>query len=103
MREGAEDCLWEEGVSDIRVGDLVVIVKPNPCGCDKGVGIIFRVEIIDRSERYNKCHWCKQRFGIFDQASGDGHASALYKLRRIPPLSESDEVKHEEELTAPPQ
>jgi hypothetical protein len=87
-------------VSEIKVGDLVVIVKPNPCGCDKGVGTIFMVEAFDRSNRWNSCAWCGKNCGTHDQACGEGHAASLYKLRRIPPLWELDETEHKEELPA---
>ena len=85
----------------ISVGDLVMVVRKNYCGCDKGIGRIFRVAKIDRSRFRNWCIWC----GVFsepqDQAvSTEGVAAQLWRLKRIDPDALKDDVPTKEELTA---
>ena len=85
----------------IQVGDLVVIVKTPPCGCTNGLGKIYRVLGIDKGPGNNWCAYCEKFFGshisaIFSENSG----AALYRLKRIPPLSELEGEKCDEEIHA---
>ena len=86
----------------ISVGDLVMVVRPTPCGCSAGLGKIFKVTIIDRSPLPNKCASCGQLFGPHDQARNRSErlGAALYRLKRLDPDALKDDVPTKEELTA---
>jgi hypothetical protein len=85
----------------IQVGDLVVIVG---MGCPHGIeelGRVFRVgEVV---HEHTLCQICHKRHGlnwcVVDPADDD-LAYPFSWLKRIPPLSELDDVKHDEEITA---
>lgn len=90
-------------MSEIRVGDLVMVVVP---GCThRNLGFIFTVTDItgERSE----CAKCNQMHGsgrsIYPDRpfpSGWGYRIAESRLRRIPPLSELESTEHKEETPA---
>lgn len=100
-------------MSEIKVGDLVVVNKPashGPCG----LGLIFRVTNIRHPERGSsgrawRCSFCGKS-GIHQPGVGrpgglvEGYRRTkgmpLWRLKRIPPLSELDDVKRDEEITA---
>ena len=84
-------------MSEIKAGDLVVLVKPTHCcGYDKNLGLIFRVHSLVRG---TKCA-CGD-FNNVDCATIDGWWRAeLSRLKRIPPLSELDDVKRDETIEA---
>lgn len=88
----------------IKVGDLVMVVKPPPCGCTRTVGWIFTVQSFGRWTGY--CNSCKSGYPISVMAESgipwvlNTYAFSLDRLKRIPPLSELDDVKQDEEITA---
>ena len=73
----------------ISVGDLVMIVKAKPCWHGR-VGLVFRVEDIDRSCGINWCSECRATWGPYPQALFDGGSkgATLNRLKRIPPPEE---------------
>ena len=84
----------------IKVGDLVMVFKPNHCGCSRSVGLVFRVKYIDRSKRSNWCVHCGHNYAAEDQANDGEFGAQLWRLKRIPPLSELESEKREDELHA---
>lgn len=85
----------------ISVGDVAVVVRwPHPCR-SHNIGKIFRVEYIN--PRGVRCGNCGEELltahGPSAQTS-DGRGAPLSWCKRIPPLDELDDVKHDEEITA---
>jgi hypothetical protein len=94
----------------IKAGDLVVIYRPTTHGCNGGIGAFFKVaQIRPRRSDLIKCSWCGWHGDR--RAVGDGNLVAdgmpgargigTYRLKRIPPLSELEGEKHEEDLREP--
>ena len=82
----------------IRVGDLVVVVRPSQCsGSNHNLGLVFTVTDIKRGgEIPGKCFFCggdhpEYDFALFAEMP-DGWIP-LRRLRRIPPLAELDEAE----------
>jgi hypothetical protein len=101
LREGA-DRLWEEGMSGIAVGDLVVVARGMPC-CGHRTGAEGSIFVVSAIEPYAQeiCISCKAPLPLptaFGHRGGKGFD--LPRLRRIPPLSELDEAEHKEETPA---
>lgn len=89
----------------IKVGDLVVVVKPGPCGCgqSESIGRIFRVgEIRPARNGCTECTRCGKltRSGAVALQTGERLVYGLYRLRRIPPLAELDSIERKEETPA---
>ena len=92
-------------MSDIKVGDLVVVIKSNGCSCaapSKTIGLIFRVNEI-RLSHNARCGACKIpmedticAFGDLDDGAFD-----MPRLKRIPPLSELEGQRTEEKIKEP--
>ena len=83
----------------IKVGDLVQVVRPTPCGHNTVVGRVFVVKSISRGSSFNWCLSCGHRWGPEDQAeSGAYFGASLWRLKRIPPLSELEGQRTEEKL-----
>jgi hypothetical protein len=87
----------------IKVGDLVVVVRGRwCCGHSTGrEGHIFTVTEIGRAPHKEICRFCS-REDIEPGAKGHpcGKGIDLYSLKRIPPLSELEGEKREEEIRA---
>ena len=87
--------------NDIKVGDLVQVVKPKACcgAVTEANGIVYEVRSIS-AHSWN-CTFC----GVYHQTDradgGDGHSLEVYRLRRIPPLSELEGQRTEEGLREP--
>ena len=88
----------------IKVGDLVMVVRGRYCcGHETGhEGSIFTVtRFYTPNPRFEKCKFCDRpdvemgAYGLPQRMSID-----VYRLKRIPPLSELDDVKRDEEITA---
>jgi hypothetical protein len=85
---------------EIKVGDLVMVVRPNECGCgpDESCGRIFtalRVEHVEYS-----CGGClksqSQGWFVYDSPN---QGYAMHRLRRINPLDETQETENYEVMT----
>ena len=85
----------------IKVGDLVMIVKPTPCGCTASLGRIYRVQSIGLSRDPLECSICQAVLPQDTLAFGSkGRGSQPWRLKRIPPLDELEGEKRDEEITA---
>jgi hypothetical protein len=89
-------------VSAIKVGDLVMVVRPTPC-CNVSTGaegLIFTVANFD--DYFKQCKFCSAPFQVSETSAEGASVGAIRvsRLKRIPPLSELDDVKNTEELTA---
>lgn len=86
----------------IQAGDLVVIVKPKTCGCQEPLGHIHYVKAIMMSASGGvRCIYCGNLEPQTVVADFGGIASEIYRLKRIPPLSELEGEKRDEKLTEP--
>lgn len=89
----------------IKVGDLVQVIRGTGCSCDKAhssLGLIFRVERMGLSS--GQCHWCHAYVGCENAKAAkpaDYGSFSLHRLKRIPPLSELEGVKTEEDTREP--
>ncbi len=88
----------------IGVGDLVMVVRPTPCcGCTDSIGDIFRVKWMGHLE--GECCNCGDDSVASEGPGADSDANndegyLLSRLKRIPPLSELETVRTEDEVTA---
>jgi hypothetical protein len=85
----------------IKPGDLVMVVRPSECGCRSSFGRTFRVSQVWHDITDIPCPQCgvlvrETSFAFMDT----DEAGELFRLKRIPPLSELDDVKNNEEITA---
>ena len=90
-------------MSDIKVGDLVVVVRPSICiGGNANIGHTFTVRKIDSWLDGGPCKWCNRRhYGAFYAYDDDGESFPLPRLKRIQPMSELEGEKREEDLREP--
>jgi hypothetical protein len=86
----------------IQVGDLVVIAKPRRCGCNEVLGHIFTLTNIWHDIQNMRCPTCGSPVDGTSYAWLDGmnKSCELWRLRRIPPLSELESTKHENSVPA---
>ena len=85
----------------IGVGDLVVVVRHHDCDPSRGVGTIFTVEGIERAVNWH----CMCRFILCDGTllarglrKGKVGFHPILWLKRIPPLSELDGERTQEDM-----
>lgn len=81
--------------NEIKVGDLVIVVKPTPCcGNEAVVGAPFIVSRIAMAKGRFHCSHCNTTWP--SQMVADGlhkhFVYQLWRLKRIPPLEELDEL-----------
>ena len=88
-------------MSDIKVGDLVMVVKSSLCcGSTDGIGETFVVRWLGRPNgQCEACGNCRPTYGADSVTNGDDGYD-LRRLKRIPPLSDLERVTDKEELTA---
>ena len=106
---GAERADRGGGVSEkISVGDLVVISRPTTHGCSGGLGLVFlATKVRPRRSEMVSCSWCgwegKTTSGpiVAEGHMDNGKGVGLYRLKRIPPLSEMEGQRSEEQLLFP--
>jgi hypothetical protein len=87
-------------VSAIRVGDLVVVVRPiSCCGHTQGMGRVFIVEFL--RDGMNICMTCGHRSDDSVDAwyLGSNLAFPLQRLKRIPPLDQLERDQIVKELS----
>lgn len=85
----------------IKVGDLVVVVRPQVCcGSTKRLGAIFTAEYITGGANY--CANCETKFSNSVDAwqRGMEWSMPVDRLKRIPPLNELEGVDEKETLHA---
>jgi hypothetical protein len=85
-------------LSEIRVGDLVMVVAPKACcGSSKDLGHIYRVERILGGHHCSTCG----RFSaqptacLGGEIDGMPFGKPLARLKRIPPLTEPEHITEE--------
>jgi hypothetical protein len=82
----------------IKVNDIVMVLRPNPCGCNMRGGFVFQVRGIER-DNLGACKNCGFRFRSDDAVDREGKYWSIPRLRRIDPLSEPEAVEERKELT----
>jgi hypothetical protein len=93
-------------VSEIKVGDLVAVIR-YPC-CGAYLGVIMQVTRLTHTFEDYQCEKCRHWHGLnhIDSAiddnkvRGTGRHFPLAWLRKIPPLAELNEVERKEETPA---
>jgi hypothetical protein len=87
----------------IDVGDRVMVVRLPSCGCDYALGNIFDVAGIRSSNTPPVCLTCHQERADGNPAAfGDTHMPVeVYRLRKLPPLTELEGQKTEEVTREP--
>lgn len=88
-------------MSDIKPGDLVMIVKPMPCcGDNATLGNVFIVKSISGSD--GVCGACGdyQEFAM-DALRPDGGYTQLSRLKKIDPPAEGDSLPTRKDLEVP--
>ena len=90
-------------MSQIKVGDLVMVISadcPDSMRC--ALGRIRTVNSIgQRSQIECKCNFCGHQYNPAGVASLEGFGAPLSWLKRIPPLSELEGEKRDEDLKVP--
>ena len=88
--------------NDIKPGDLVMVVKPLPCGCKGSRQSIGRVFVVARlSTEKSYCAYCKEPFGVITKANtADGVNYRLTRLIKIDPPKQPETVERHDEVTA---
>lgn len=84
----------------IKAGDLVVVVRgAECCGTSKTVGAVLTVKgpAMHKTQRCGRCG--DRRLTEDDLRLSNGYTYKPYRLKRIPPLSELEGEKRDEELT----
>lgn len=86
----------------IKVGDLVVVVKPSAChGGVRDIGHTFVASEVYRAPEMSRCDYCKVHHGPSELVAWDGAFEwPLRRLKRIPPFPELKDEKRDEEITA---
>ena len=82
--------------SEIKVGDLVQVIKPNFCGCNGSVGRIasvIRIRISRDIARCTKCKSLKRTGKILLADLNNGKTHAIHRLKKIEPLKDDDVIK----------
>jgi hypothetical protein len=86
-------------MSDIKAGDLVMIVRNAPCGCTKSLGQVFNVKEV--YSFMTACVICGHIEGVRDLAEHpDGDVVQLYRLKKIDPPALPETIETQDEITA---
>lgn len=90
-------------MEQIKVGDLVVVYKPKPCGCVGVLGSIFTVKEVGVADT-SYCLECKkplsstsENYAMFPHVPGG--RIPFTRLKKIPPLSDDEELEFLQSLT----
>lgn len=73
-------------MSDIKAGDLVMVVKPSPCGCNHDVGSVYVVTHKETS-KWAYCDFCDFRIedGIVLVCDRKNHGTEIDRVIKIAP------------------
>jgi hypothetical protein len=83
----------------IEAGDLVMVVKPTICCGRAKFGATFTAGPIRMSTDPSGCGWCRAANpATMITELPDGKVIPLWRLKRIPPLSELEGKEREREL-----
>jgi hypothetical protein len=84
----------------IRNGDLVQIVRPSPCcGGGDSIGHVFEAREVGGT--HVRCAACGRRTMGPSAGDASGYYFPLTRLKRIPPLSELEGEKTQEDIREP--
>jgi hypothetical protein len=85
-------------MSNIKVGDLVMVVKPAVCcGSVNSIGRIFPVEGIERV--YGQCAHCGMRGHEYGAKIANGRYVLLTRIIKIDPPALPESLEREKELS----
>ena len=91
----------------IQVGDLVQVVKPGLCGCTTTLGWVF-VVLDEKKYSVTTCGTCNAQFGRLvllesgiQSPRGDSYGFRRSALKRVPPLSELEDQRTQEDMKEP--
>jgi len=85
-------------MSDIKAGDLVMVVKPKPCcGRTGAIGRTYTVSLIETCEA--GCGACGKSLRI-TMVSGLNHDEGfcITQLKKIPPLTEPESILEQDSI-----
>lgn len=86
----------------IQAGDMVLVVRPTPCcGSDFACGEIFQVQRLEDDKKGICAHCGRDLPESMCAIAPDKCAFELWRLKRIPPLSELEGERTEEKLKEP--
>ncbi len=86
-------------MSEIREGDLVMVVRPGRCGCTNSIGKVFRFTNITSYSPSVCAHCGKRHTAETAVLTPFGGWCSIYRLKRIPPLDQLDLIDQVKELT----
>lgn len=82
--------------NDIKAGDLVMVVGPNPCGCCLDVGFIYKAKTITKAHQFfsYRCRGCGYMWEpTTDCVNGEDFISyGTHRLIKIDPPAEGDSL-----------
>jgi hypothetical protein len=86
-------------MSNIKVGDLVMVVKPQPCcGRTEFIGTTF--EVTEIRNGMGECFYCKQRYrSIGASRLNSGGFFDVHRLIKIDPPALPESLEREKELS----
>jgi hypothetical protein len=70
-------------MSEIKAGDLVMVVRPNMCGCPDRIGVPFRVTGIRRVNSIAQCMTCGFEWISGPRVLLDGHKTSTVNILRV--------------------
>lgn len=82
----------------ISVGDLVMVVRTETCGCEGGIGRTFIVKSLNPDDSW--CSYCQKYLGYQTDAFDGQDWHSLYVLKRIDPPALPESVQTKEGITA---
>jgi hypothetical protein len=88
-------------VSQIKKGDLVMVVHATPCGHLPKVGTVFVAAEVEKPPVPLYCTQCGRRWKAETSVYGyEDYGFDIRRLKRIPPLDELEREQEKKELTA---
>jgi hypothetical protein len=87
---------------NIKAGDLVMVVKPKPCGCADTIGTPFTVKRIEPHALIGKCkicgrEWLNRGWLFFSDGANTGANSSM--VIKIDPPALPESLEREKELS----
>ena len=89
-------------MSEIKKGDLVVVIRANDCGCPDRIGTVFTVTKVIRSTQFRRCQICGDTSEFTHHLVAEGQEKGtvgLNRLRKIDPDQASDREREFDQLS----
>ena len=89
--------------AQIEVGDLVMVIKPKPCGHALFGYVFFVTAILPNWCDKHQCWTCgafAPETGLLARGAGGGSTIPLWRLKKVHPLAEPETVETDERITA---